>query len=145
MNHQELVDIADLEIRLGAVDRRLMTRAQEESRGVQALANQIYWRLRADEIEEEAIRSKDGEIYLRDLKELLVAKRRKQRMRSSLIGWTWTITCFVSFAGIWIFYSLAGNASSRGGWEFYTYTIVALGCMVMTGVAFHFSRRSSRN
>ena len=145
MDFQSLCEIADREIRLGTYDRPLMARALEEANGVTAHAHQIYWRLRAKMIHEEAKRFPAGgdELYIREIKARLDAEERGRKLRSNLIGWMWVVACFAGFVGAFICFAADKAAFYRSTSGFYTYAVTGIACLVLAVVAFVICKRDA--
>jgi hypothetical protein len=145
MDFQELCELADREIRLSTYDRPVMARALTEANGVTAHAHQIYWRLRATAIQEEAKKhpGTGNELYIRELKARLDAEQRRRKLRSDLIGWTWVVVCFVSLIGTFIFFRMAKVAFYRGAAGFYGYAVTGVVCVVLAVVAYAVCKRDA--
>jgi len=78
MTHQALYELADREIQLGIFDRALMAEAMQEAAGVEANAQQIYWRLRASTVTSLAqeLSAEEREEFFRDLELRVEARER---------------------------------------------------------------------
>jgi hypothetical protein len=144
MDYQQLCEDADKEVRLGVHDRALMQRALKEAAGVKAHAQQIYWRLRAAAMQEEARRFPGGEdLYLREIRARLDAEQEKRKLRADVVGWLWVLACFSGLIGAFIFFRAAKSALFRGSPSFYGYAGSGVACVVVGIVAYVVSKRDA--
>jgi hypothetical protein len=145
MTYQELCELADREIRLGLHDRVLMKRALEEAVGVTAHAQQIYWRLRATALQEEAKRFPAGgeELYLREVRARLEAEGRRRKSRADVAAWLWVVACFAGLVGAFIFFRAASAAFFRGGAEFYGFAVSGFLCLVVAIAGYVVAKRDA--
>ena len=122
-----------------------MARALNEANGVSAHAEQIYWRLRATAIQQEAKQfpAGGGELYVRELRARLDAEDRSRKLRSSLIGWMWVVACFAGFIGAFIFFIAAKASFYRGTPGFYGYAVTGIACVALAVVAFVICKRDA--
>lgn len=145
MTYEELVALADREIRLGLHDRGLMEQALREADGVKAHADQIYWRLRAAAMQEQAKRFPGGgeELYLREIRARLEAHVKGRKLRADLIGWMWVVACFAGLIGAFIFFRAARAAFFEGGPKFYGFAVSGVMCLGVGIVAYVVSKRDA--
>lgn len=136
---QQLCELADREIRLGMADERLMHRALQQSGGVVAQAHQTYWRLRANQLQEQV--AADGtDAAVAALIATLDVQERRARRRKERARWIWALACIGALLGAVVFPWMAVSAFHHGGRGFYALVFLAMASLGLAVVAFNACR-----
>ena len=145
MDLQDLYELAEREIRTGLYDRQLMKRARDETSGVQAAADEVYWRLRSEAIRVEAKRfpGQSEDVYVRELRARIDREVRARRLRAGITGWMWVAVCFASLVGAAACFWMARAAFSSGRDSLYSYGVGGIICLVVGIVAYTICKRDA--
>jgi len=138
MEFQDLCELAEKELSLGMADEQLLERAFAEANGIEAIARQIYWRLRATSLQNEA-KQKSSDKQIIELRGLLETQEKRERMRKERYRWFWAITCFASIVCTFVFPRLAMSVYARGGYLFYGFAVLGVACLCLAIFAFRAS------
>lgn len=139
MDYQQLCELADREIRLGMTNEQLMHRAIQQSGGVVAQAHQTYWRLRANQLQEQAAAAGNDNAVLK-LIACLDTQERRLRGRKERARWIWALAYIGALLGAVVFPWMAVSALHHGGRGFYASVFLALASLGLAVVAFNACR-----
>lgn len=135
MDYQQLCELADREIRLGMTDERLMHRALQQSGGVVAQAHQTYWRLRANQLQEQAVTA-GNDAFVAELVARLDAQDRRVQRRKERARWLWALACIGALLGTVVFPWMAVSVLHHEGRGFYALVFLALASLGLAVIAF---------
>ncbi|HVU34667.1 MAG TPA: hypothetical protein VHE61_14630 [Opitutaceae bacterium] len=135
MDYQQLCELADREMRLGMADEQLMYRALQLSGGVVAETHQTYWRLRANQLQEQ-VAAAGTDAPVAELIARLDAQDRRMRRRKERARWIWALACIGALLGAVVFPWMAVSALHHGGRGFYPLVFMSLASLVLAVVAF---------
>ncbi|HVU35930.1 MAG TPA: hypothetical protein VHE61_20990, partial [Opitutaceae bacterium] len=113
MDYQQLLEIAEREIRLNLADDDLLRRAVLQSGGLAAEARQNYWRLRANQLREQ-IAAAGTDAPVLEIASRLDAQDRRLRSRKERARWIWALACIAALIGCVVCPWLALSAYHHG-------------------------------
>ncbi|HEY3756753.1 MAG TPA: hypothetical protein VGL42_11440 [Opitutaceae bacterium] len=143
MQIEALYQLADDELRFGLTELSRWQLALNESGGIQAVAIQAYWRLRAQQIQGKlaTMNAVAGERYLQETLARVAQAKTRSRRRHRTWAWTWTGLYVLGIFGIVIFGTLMLNFAHRGSaWAWLT-VVLFLASAVGTVVSLQNSLR----
>ncbi len=138
-DYQQLCELADREIRLGMADQALMNRALQLSGGVMAQAHQTYWRLRANQLQEQ-VAAAGNDDAIAELITCLDAQERRLLSHKGRARWIWAVTMVGGLLGAVVFPWMAVAELRHGGSGFYALVFAAVASLVLAVIAFTASR-----
>lgn len=138
MDFQALTEIADREFTSGLADPRDYHRALAEANGVEAHARQIFWRLRAKQLQ--SLAAERGEEALHEVLLAVEAQERRTRRRKESTRWFWALACIAGLLGTAIFPWFMIQAVGTEGRRFYVFSVLTLASLGLATYAYLASR-----
>jgi len=138
VDFQALCEIADRELNVGLADKKVVERAFREAKGVEAYARQIFWRLRAKQLQE--LRETEGESQIRLLLDEIVDREKRLRRRKESHRWFWAIACVVGMLGATVFPWFAFRAISTNAPAMFVFAVLSVASLALAVFAFIASR-----
>src|SRR5947209_19008951 len=100
-----------------------------------AKAHQVYWRLRAIQLQEQ-IAETGTDKHITELIACLDEQERRIKRRKERARWIWALACFAALIGVYAFPRLAMVAHIHGGAAFYGYAFMGPACLALFVIAF---------
>jgi hypothetical protein len=125
---QTLCEIAERELNAGVADPKLVERALAEAKGVEVHARQIYWHVRAKQLQQ--IQSSGGDASIREV--LAIVEGQEGRLRR----WFWALACVVGMLGAAGFPFLAFRAAGREGPAFLVFGVLSAASLALATYAY---------
>ena len=135
---QALCEIADRELNAGLADARLVERALAESGAVPARTREIFWRLRATELNR--MQEATGEAPILELLSGITQQEERLRGREERHRWFWALACVAGMLGTLICPIFALRAYDKTGHQFSIMAVLGMASLLLTFTAVFASR-----
>ena len=135
---QALCEIAERELNAGLADASLVEQAMAESNNVQAKARQVFWHLRATQLQR--LQESDGATRIHELVIEIEAQEQRARRRKEGNRWFWAVACFIGMIGAVICPWFAFRAMGKPGPAFWMFAILAAASLALAIFALIASR-----
>jgi len=134
MDFQLLCEIAERELNAGLADPRLIDRARAEANGIDAHARQIFWRLRAKQLQAVS-QGAGGDAAIREVIADIEAQEARIHARKESNRWFWAVAFVTGALGALSFPILALQAAGKSGRSFWTFAVLALASLSLAVIA----------
>ncbi len=134
-----MCELADRELNVGMGDEKLLRRAFSEAKGVEPQARQIYWSLRAKQLQDE-FRDSESDAHVRQLRSEIEVQEKRLRSRKETHRWIWALACVAGLLGTAIFPAFAFRAVGKAGPSFFAFLVLSIASLALAAIAFRASQ-----